>query len=238
MASVLSFLNAANEVAYLSGLFNWQMNNASYTTPDGQTTISFHVINNAQIPATQYVAGAINSFNLISSLVSKDTNVSLFNTQLSATKINETISRKYTINRIPYANYDQLVDLGVGVQRITFNVLFVGTMYQTAYNSFIQALFNNNGTELGSLEHPFYGTIENVLPIEVANSYSYDSLNCVMCDVTFVTSDITHISPSSVKSSIVNTIGTYYVGIQNSITSLNALTTTLKTFNNQLVAQL
>ncbi len=233
MASELSLLNTINEVAYLSGLFNWQMSNASYTTPNGQTTVSFHIVTNAQAPIQQYLSGAINTYNLISNNKSKDPNLGLFNTQITASHIKENISRKYAINRVPFANYDQLVDMGTGTQKISFNVIFANTMYKTAYQNLLQCIFGSQ-SGVGTLVHPFYGKIKNVLPIDISNEYRYDALNCVVCEIIFQTSDLTHLIPNTTTESQTQTIQKWFIGTQNAITSMQSIVTTLKSIGQNV----
>lgn len=236
MANPLSILNNANEIAYLAGLFNWQMSNASYINPDG-TTISFHVLDNIQIPLEQYIQGIINTFNLVSGQFGfnpSDPNKQLFNTNLGITQIRENINRKYAIYRVPLANYDILVDQGIGGQTINFTVAFAGTMYQTALQNFVQCLFNNQTEGLGTLNHPFYNKIENVLPININNAYNFDQLNFILLQLTFLTSDISHLNPNSIKTNLASEIGTWYIGIQNAITSIAGTIAAAKTLNNNL----
>lgn len=219
MANPLAQLNTINELADLSGLFGWQMNNASYTNPNG-AKVSFMVLNDQGIPFEQYIEGAVNAFNLVSGPSLTDPNVGLFNTSSSILSLREGATRKYAINRIPFANYDQLVDLGWGSQRMTFNAIFAGTMYQTAFRNVIQVLTMNDISGLGKLTHPFYQKVMNVLPIEFGNTYVSEQLNCVVCEIVFLTSDLTHLNPNSIQTNIVGEISKWYIGIQNSILSI------------------
>ncbi len=231
MASALTILNETNELAYLAGIFNWQMSNASYTTPSGQSTVSFHVVTNLQAPIQQYLSGAINTYNLINGANATDPNQGLFNTQIIAGNIKETISRKYAVNRVPFANYDQLVDMGTGSQRIVFHVIFAGTMYKTAYQNLVQCVFGSE-SGVGTLIHPFYNEIENVLPIDIGTMYSFDSLNCAMCDITFLTSDLTHMIPNAITQQQSQVIQSWYIGTQNAITSMTSSINTLQSIAN------
>lgn len=235
--STLGTLSTINNLAYLSGIFDWQMTDGSYTNPNGQTT-SFHIINNQQAPIEQYVQGAISAYNLIAGPSLIDPNQGLFNTNLIANGLHERIVRKYTLNRVPYANYDQPVDLGVGSQKITFNVVLAGTMYLTALTNLVQSLFINDISGLGILSHPFYGEINNVLPIEFGISYNFESLNCAICELVFLTSDITHLSASSISSSILSTIGKYYTGVSNSITSIGGTISAVNAIGSNTLATL
>lgn len=219
MSNPLAQLNAINDAAYLAGLFNWQMNNATYTNPNG-SKISFMVINNQGAPIEQFIQGAINGFNLVTGASAGDANLGLFNTSLSTLNLDEEFTRKFVLNRVPFANYDQPVDLGWGTQRQNFVVIFAGTMYQTALLNFIQVITNNDVAGLGTLLHPFYQTINNVLPINCRTRYKSDSLNCVICEITFLTSDLTHLNPLNITTSIVSTISKWYIGIQNSVSSI------------------
>ena len=241
MASELSILNSANELAYLSGLFNWQIDDAKYTTPSGNT-ISFNIISSSKYPIAQYLQGAINTFNLATSKAgvsfSDDPNVGLFNTTMSSSSINESITRKYVLYQVPFANYDIPTDLGVGGQEIKFNIIFTGTMYLTAFNNFVQYIFDNSIAGLGSLTHPVYNKINNVLPIKITNEYKFDKLNCVVVEIMFITSDITHLDPNSITNNILQEISTYYVGTQNAITSLAGIINTIPTLGNQIISGL
>lgn len=231
MANGLAQLNELNELASLAGLFDWQMNNASYTNPNGNT-VSFMVLSNNGVPLEQYIAGAVNAFNLLAGPSALDPNVGLFNTSSSIMSLRESFNRKYALNRIPFTNYDQIVDLGFGTQRMVFNVLFAGTMYQTAFINTIQAITNNEVSGLGKLMHPFYQEIKNVLPIELGNTYISESLNCVICELIFLTSDLTHLNPNSIKLNIVSEISKWYVGVQNSILSIGGTISAAKALSS------
>ena len=237
MANAISALNSINEIAYLSGIFNWQMNNASYTNPNN-STVSFMVVNNQQVPIEQYVQGAISAFNLFTGNNGTDPNVSLFNTSLYAQGIRESIKRKYVLNRVPFANYDVPVDLGVGSQNITFNVVFAGTMYQSAMRNFVQALFNNSVAGLGVLTHPFYQKIMNVLPVSFDINYTFDSLNCMICEVTFLTSDITHLDPGSINTTVISEISKYFIGTQNAVGSIGGSISATRAIGGNLIGAL
>lgn len=221
--SPLAIISAANQAAFELGIFNWQMQDASYTNPNG-TKVSFHVIADYGIPAAQYIEGEINAFNLIASTAGGipgiDPNKLLFNTTLSATSLREGIRRKYVLNRVPFANYDQPVDLGIGSQSMNFHVVFSGTMYQSAMHNLVQCLFNNQKSGLGTLTHPFYGTVNNVLPISFEINYENSRLNCIVCDIEFLTSDISHLSPSNVNNTLLTEISTWAIAIENTILSL------------------
>lgn len=240
MAS-LSNLSEANQIAYLAGLFNWNVENGSYTNPDGQT-VSFHVVDANTIPVEQYIQGELNTFSLVNSLTGSatatDPNKNLFNTQLTANGLSEIIQRKYAVYRPPFCNYDVPADLGLGGQLITFTIIFAGTMWLTAMMNFIQNIFNNDVSGLGTLQHPFYPKIKNVLPISCKTDYNYQSLNFVLSTVVFRTSDISHLNPSSLKTNIVNEISKWYIGTQNAITSMagtiTALNSTINQFNGTL----
>ncbi len=235
--SALASLSQINELAYLSGIFNWQMSNGSYVNPNGSIT-SFHVLDNVLVPIEQYIDGAISAYNLITGPSTTDSNRNLFNTNLIANGLHERIIRKYTLNRVPYANYDQPVDLGVGSQRIVFNVVFAGTMYLTALINLVQALFTNTKPGLGQLIHPFYGQIKNVLPIEFGITYNYESLNCAVCELVFLTSDITHLSASSLSLNTLSNISKWYIGIQNSILSIGGTISALNAIGSNVLATL
>ena len=224
MATIGSALSSIDTIGLDIGLFNWQMTNASFTPSGSNTGVSFHVVTNSQVPIEQYVAGAVNTYNLIDGFFNggDDPNTALFNTTLSGSGIDETILRKYTLNRVPYANYDQPVDLGVGSQRIVFRVILAGTQCSSAFQNIIQALFGkaNGSGGIGTLVHPFYGTINNVLPIRLSDRYEYTSLNCVVCELEFLTSDLTHLTAGSLTTGILATIGKYFIGTQNAVMSL------------------
>lgn len=235
-------LNAINEIAYLAGVFNWNVGNGSYTNPDG-STVTFHAINNFGVPIGQYVEGAVNTFKLVNNAFGNpagatDPNLELFNTQLTNVGLSETIQRKYVINRVPYANYDQPVDLGIGGQSMTFTVLFAGTMYQTALFNFIQNLFNNKVAGLGTLQHPFYNKVMKVLPLSIKTDYSPNKQNFVLCTVSFATSDISYLNPSTLQASLASEISQWYIGIQNAILSMAGTAGALKSGLNQFGSQL
>ena len=219
MANFGSILNDINNLAFLAGEFNWQMTDGSYTNPNGNT-VSFHVITNYGIPAAQFIEGAINTYNLISGASAADPNQGLFNTNLSATQINEDIFRKYVANRVPYANFDQLSDQGLGGQHLVMHIVFAGQMYLTAFRNIIQNLFTNSTPGLGTLLHPLYGKIANVLPIRCRSNYSYSSMNCVVVELTFLTSDITHLTANNVSDSLISEISKWFIGTENAVTSI------------------
>ena len=234
--STLGVINTANEIAYLAGIFNWQIEGGSYTNPNSTATVSFHVINNFGIPIGQYLAGAVNTFNLITDTLGvnkqKDPNLNLFNTQIVSGNIKENITRKYAVNRIPFANYDQLVDLGTGNQKMSIGIIFSGTMYKTAYQNFIQCAFGSE-SGLGTLNHPFYKKVLNVLPIEFTTTFSYETLSCVICELTVLTSDLTHLVPNAQSEGTLATIQKYYIGAQNAITSIGGTISSAKALSTQ-----
>lgn len=236
----LAALNTLNEAAYLAGLFGWQMENASYINAGGKK-VSFHVIENFGVPIGQYIAGEINTYNLINNAVSgpgSDSNLGLFNTEVSSTGLTESITRKYALNKIPLANFDQLVDLGFGSQTITFRVLFCGTQYLTAHLNFIQCLFSTSvlNNNLGTLLHPFYPAIQNVLPVSYRNTFNPQKMNCVVGEVVFLTSDASHLNPASLPSSLSSKISEWYIGVQNSITSIASTASAIGNGINQVSA--
>lgn len=222
MAAPLATLNTANQIAYLSGLFNWEMSDGKFTNALDKT-VSFSIISKSQIPIEQFIQGEINTFELLTNgaFNGGDPNKFLFNTALSTTALREEITRKHARFRVPFANYDQLVSQGVGGQVIKFDLCFTGTMYQTAYHNFIQVIFNEKTSALGILDHPFYGKIQRVLPISLGNAYKADSLNTILCDVTFLTSDITHLY-GNIQTSLLSTISKWFIGLENAFNSLGA----------------
>lgn len=240
MTNPVAFLSNADEVAYLSGIFNWEMSNGSYIPPSGTLGIakpvSFHVVNNLQIPVEQYAAGAVNTFNLLTP-TGADPNAKLFNTLLSTESIREGIQRKYVINRIPFANYDQPVDLGTGGQRIVFNVIIAGTQYLTAMKNLVQAIFNNSQSGLGTLIHPIYNKITNVLPIEFNPMYEATKLNCVICQMVFQTSDLKHLAPSLTPNPTA-ILQEAFIATQNTVTSLAGTVAAAQTLTSQTAAQI
>lgn len=243
MANPAAVLSNIDEIAYLSGIFDWEMSNGSYVPPGvtgSVTPVAFHVINNLQIPLEQYASGAINTFNFVSGQIfpGGDPNTKLFNTLLNADGLRENIQRKYTINRIPFANYDQPVDLGAGGQRIAFNVVFAGTQYLTAMKNLVQAIFNNQNPGLGTLNHPFYNKIKNVLPLEFNPMYDYKQLNCVICQLIFYTSDLSHLNPGIGATSLTTILQEAFIGTQNTITSLSGTVAAAKTLISQASAQI
>lgn len=221
MPSLLNALNTANEVAYLAGLFNWEMVDSKFTNADG-TTVSFSVISKSPIPLAQFIQGEINTFELLTNgAFSKDPNKFLFNTFLTTKELRENLNVKYAINRIPYANYDQLVPLGTGGQRLSFDIVICGTMYLTGFSNIMQVLYTNTKGGLGVLQHPFYGTIKNVMPLEPTMAYRANSLNCIVMTLNFQTSDATHLA-KNLPVSILATISKWFIGTENALSSIQA----------------
>jgi hypothetical protein len=223
-----------NEIARLSGLFNQQVTNGSYTNPNGNT-VSFHVLDNQKVPLESYVAGEIDTYNLFNGASAKDGNRGLYNTTLAQQMIDETIERKVQIVRVPYANYDIIVDCGTGSQLLVFTVVFCGTMYQTAWHNLIAVLFDNKKKGNGILTHPFVGEIKDVLPIKVSNAYTYEALNCISHKITFCTSNIKHLVSDIFTDSKLSEIGKYYSGIQSGIKSIFGLRSALKGLKNDIL---
>ena len=93
-----------------------------------------------------------------------------------------------------------------------FNVIFAGTMYQTALQNFLQCAFGAD-SGVGTLQHPFYNKVMNVLPVKFSNSYTFESLNCVVCEVVFMTSDLSHLVASVNNESISQTIQKGFIGV-------------------------
>ncbi len=238
--SINAGLSQLNQAAQLAGLFNWQLNDAKFTNSSG-LTVSFYVIDPLQVPAEQYINGALNVYNLVSNTLGisgADPNIGLFNTSLSTQRIHEDILRKHAYNRVPYANYDQPVDLGTGGQSITMYVMFTGQMYQTAFANIIQALFNNNKPGLGTLLHPIYGTINNVLPVRLSNSYEYSKLNCVVCEITFLTTDLKHLLPNNISKNIINTLSEYYIATQEAYGQIGGIKSAIQGANTDIIKSL
>lgn len=238
MASELSLLNAINEIAYESGAFDWQMFDSSYTNPDG-VNVSFTIVSNQTFPIERYLDGVINTYKLLTggATIDGDANSELFNTVLSTLALNGTVKRKYAVNKIPFANYDIIADQGVGGQRLTFKVIFTGTMYLTAYINFMQVLWVAKRNGLGILNHPFYGEINNVLPIEVNEVYEASKLNSIILDVVFLTSDITHLV-NNIPTTNLAEISKWFIGVENAITSISGTLLAGEALTNNLRAQL
>lgn len=237
MANLLSSLSTLDSVAGLLGIFDWEMTNGSFTNPN-KTTVAFHVITGEKMPIEQFVAGAVNTYNLLTGGSKSVLNTGLFNTNLGAQEMNEDIVRKYAINKPPLCNFDQPVDLGMGGQDIVLRCIFSGTMYMTAFTNMIQCLFNNNASGLGVLNHPLYGKIKNVLPVRCRSNYSFQSLNCVIVELTFITADITHLSAGSVTTSTLAEITKWFTGTQNAITSIGGTIAAAKGITSDTVAVL
>lgn len=239
--SVTSLLNSANNLAELAGINNQQVDNATYINANGKK-VSFHVLPLGGIPAGRYIQGAVNTYDLLKPKPKNDPtqpppdpNLNLYQTKLTAVGINESIERKVIKNKIPYTNYDQIVDLGISGQTIVINAMFYGIQYQQAYKNLINILFDNSISGLGILMHPFYGKIENVLPVKVGNSFVNENLNCLTLELTFLTTDIKHLFPTVLKESKLATIGKYYSGIQNAVTSTMGLISAVKSLINNTI---
>lgn len=244
--SSLSQLNSINEIANLAGIFNWQMDNARYVNPDN-STVSFQVLGVTGTGLDQYAQGLISTFNLANNVTNNalndalglshnDPNTGLFNTTLSTLGIDEDIKRKVGINEVPFANYTQLTDQGIGGQKIVFNVIFAGTMYMTAFLNFMICLFSNKISGLGTLYHPLYGKIDNVIPIKIGNKYSFDKRNCIMLEVYFHTSDISHLNPLAITSSLTSEINKWYVGTQTALFAIQNITSSITSLQQNISA--
>lgn len=242
MPNLNSGLNSANSLTALAGANGQQIDNATYINPNGNK-VSFHVLPTAGVPAGRYLAGAVSSYNLIKPTAKNDPtkpppdpNLDLYQTKLTATSIAENIERKVIKNRIPYTNYDQIVDIGIAGQTIVLNAMFYGTQYQQGFKNLVNILFDNSTSGLGTLMHPFYGKIENVLPIKVGNTYSENYLNCIIVELTFLTTDIKHLFPKVTKESKLKTIAKFYQGIQNAVTSTMGLIASVKSLINNTIS--
>ena len=228
----LVVLNQLNEAAYLAGLFDVQVSNGAWkqllTNGTTVSTTYFHVLNPIPAPIGAYASGAINTYNLIAG--KKTDNSGLFNTGVAMTALQETISRYYNANNVPYANYRQLGDVGINGMDIALSVVLSGTMYQTAYYNLIKVLFDNSGNyaALGTLTHPFYGDIKNVLPIECKVRYISGSLNCIMLDLLFLTQDINHITKSNFKLDLQQEIGAWFIGIEDGLLGIGGAIASLQ----------
>jgi hypothetical protein len=238
--NILGKISTLNDIAELSGLLNWEINDAKFKNPDG-SIVSFYVLNRVKYPIARYLNGGINAFNLVNGLFfnknQKDPNQTLFNTNLGVSMIKESCKRKYSIREVPYANYDQLVNLGMSGQLITFKVVFAGTQYLTAYLNVIQNLFgySSSNNDLGTLYHPFYNEIKGVLPLAWSNEFVYDTLNFVAVDITFRTSNILHLSPQSLNQGLREQIALAYIAIENSLLSIGAMVDALKGLSHNII---
>lgn len=229
--------SSLSQIAYLAGVFNWQVSDASYTPPGSKMPVSFHIVNN--ITGTNlenYFQGAINTYNLISNTFSNknsnaDPNLNLYNTKMQATSATHIFEKKLVINRIPYANRDQIVPMGCGGENITFNVIFAGTMYQTAFLNFIQAVLQDNlgSGSLGTLNHPFFGNISNVTASSGQYVFENARMQCIILNIVFRTSDLSHLKPNIVQTSTQQTINKYYTGVTTAVSSISSTITNLKT---------
>ena len=217
----LVVLNQLNEAAYLAGLFDVQVSNGAWKQIDiNGTTVSttyFHVLNPIPAPIGAYASGALNTYNLLAG--NKTDNKQLFNTGVAMTALQETITRFYNSNPVPYANYRQLGDVGIGGMDIAMTIVLSGTMYQTAYYNLIKVLFDNSGNyaTLGTLTHPFYNDIQNVLPVQCNVRYISGTLNFIMLDLLFLTEDINHLTKSNYKLDIQQEIGAWFIGIEDGL---------------------
>ena len=237
MANALTVLNQLNEAAYLAGIFDVQVSDGAWVqiNKDGTTVASttyFHVLSPIKAPIGSYVNGALNTYNLIAG--NKTDNSELFNTGVAMTELQETISRYYNANNVPYANYRQLGDVGINGQDITMSVILSGTMYQTAYHNLIRVLFDSSGNfaELGTLTHPFYGDIKNVLPITAKVRYISGAVNCIMLDILFLTQDISHLTKNNYKLNTQQEIGEWFIGIEGALLGIGGIIASLQSLLN------
>ena len=207
MADTLAVISQLDNAALLSGIFNVNLENAKFTN-SAQKTTYFYVQNiSSSIPAANYIAGLIATYEMAKSVttsgISDVSNKNLFNTTVTTNRIAETFVRKGIRQPIPFQNYDIPINAGTGGQDLVFTVIFCGTQYMKAFYSAMEVLFDPTAQDLGTLVHPFYGTINNCLPRRVASVYESSKLNCVCFDLLIETSDIKHLTNNNNKAASV-----------------------------------
>lgn len=235
----LTLLNQAEQAALLSGILGVSLQNGTYKNGTGKTTTFFLSDIASQIPAANYINGAISTYSMAKSLLSNepDGNTRLFNTIVTSGKIAETFRRKGHREEIPFQNYDIPINGGIGGQDIVFSLVFTGTQYLKAYYNAIEVLFDASDTGLGTLTHPFYGVINNCLPRRVAGIYEAEKLNCIVFDVIFETSDISHLNnPTNTSASIGTDIAEGFMLAQQAAFAITSAISNIKGLINQVSA--
>jgi hypothetical protein len=246
----LSLVSRVNTLAKYAGLLGCQVQEAKYQNYNGNT-VSLFILNKLpnkfgiDSPLFNNAESAIDAYKLVSSLINKnqtnqDPNQNLFGTFCAGIKVKEKLQRKFAINKVPYANYDQIIPMGTGGQQITLTVAYGGLNFQQGFLNTVQTLMmennlntpkgNNNLIKgLGILQHPFYGEIKNVLPIEVDNVYTSERANFVLADITFITTDSSHLIAGNNKKSKQEEIAYWYQATQRSILGIIGAVDILKT---------
>ena len=237
MADALNLISLADQAAYLSGVLNVNLQNASFKNSSGKVCSFFVQTPSSSIPLANYAAGLISSYDMISAWVSSpaDPNTSLFNTITTTGDISETFGTKGSRLKVPFQNYDILVSSGSSGQDIVFNVVMCGTEYLKAFYSLMGVLFDPAAQSTGTLVHPFYGTIKNCLPRRIANAFKSTRLNCIVFDLIVETSDITHLVQPDPKSYAASKVAEAFIltqtalfGITSAISNISSIVSNVK----------
>lgn len=245
----IGITNKINTIAKYAGLLGCQVQESKYQNYNGNK-ISLYVLNplpnqyDIYSPLFNQAQGAIDAYKLVSNLINKgqlgqDPNQNLFGTFLAGIKVKEKLQRKFAINKVPYANYDQIIPMGTGGQQITMTVAYGGLDFEQGFLNIIQTLMQDSNLDtpkgnnklsrgLGILWHPFYGQINNVLPIEIDNVYSSERANFVIADITFVTQDSSHLIVGNSQRSMQEKIAYYFQATEASIFGLITGATVIK----------
>lgn len=189
MADLLNDQSNLLEVASILGLTNWQLNEGMYNG------CSFHTLQplSAAISQSAIVNGAatgIYAFNKLlgTNLLGDNPNsrTNLFLTTLALMNVNDELTRKFVRKRLPYANQDNIEDMGLSGESYTINALFFGMDYLTALDNFLNAVLNPPPKDENVLIHPVLGEISgDTYLVRMKRRYSSDAYQAVMLELQF-----------------------------------------------------
>lgn len=178
------------EIANLIGINDWQLVEGMY---NGCSFTSLQPINSAlaQTSIGQTINNGIFAYNSIIGALGADAGDlngygRLFNTTMGLMNVNDTMTNKLARKKLPYADYDNIEDMGNGGWSFTVNAIFIGTQYLTAFNNFLTASQNPSPANKNQLVHPVYGQISGLVYLSsIKTRYSSDARQAVMVELSF-----------------------------------------------------
>lgn len=174
-------------IANALGLNNWQLIQAKY---NGCSFYSLQSLSGSimQSDIAKSISNGIYATNKIFGGSSTDANASskLFMTTMALLNVNDNLNRKLVRKKLPYANQDNIEDMGLSGWSFSVNAIFIGTEYLQALNNFLAAVASPDPTVANQLVHPIYGLITgNTYLANIRLRYSSEARMAVALELTF-----------------------------------------------------
>jgi hypothetical protein len=202
--------------ASILGLEQWQLNNASY---NGVSFTIFDSAVNKFNPLSALTGSHVNQFmntlspvNNISNFPSDPNGLLNYDTKIALNRINDTLSRKLSIYRLPGYNGYVLQDQGFDGSKHTATGLFVGSDYLTAFDNFLIAATNDENAQGAQniLVHPIHGELDECYITNINVTFASDKWQALIFEFTFVCAQgllsVTEHSAQSALSKIASVI--------------------------------